>query len=116
MFPIWDGGGSAGGVNPLPWSVLADTSVDRKYKPTFPKYVKELDGKDVALAGYMQPLGEELEVSSFMLRLQSSSWVDGPVRREREPLQPRSDSAVDSSADHSTLSGGRVRRARSRTR
>jgi len=58
---------SATGVNALPWSVLAETTVDRKYKPTFPRYLKELNGKDIALAGYMQPLGEELEVSSFML-------------------------------------------------
>ena len=31
------------------------------------KYLKELDGKQVALTGFMQPLGEELEVGAFML-------------------------------------------------
>jgi hypothetical protein len=55
------------GVNALPWSVLADTKIDRKYKPTFPKYLKELDGKQIELAGFMQPLGEDLEIGSFML-------------------------------------------------
>ena len=58
---------SATGVNALPWAVLADTTVDRKFKPTFPKYLQELDGKQVALTGFLQPLGEELEAGSFML-------------------------------------------------
>jgi hypothetical protein len=54
------------GVNPLPWSVIADTSLDRSFKATFAKYLKDLDGKKVVLHGYMQPLGEDLELSSFM--------------------------------------------------
>ena len=33
----------------------------------FAKYLKELDGKTISLSGFMQPLGEDLEVSSFML-------------------------------------------------
>jgi hypothetical protein len=55
------------GVNALPWSVLAQTAVDRQYRPTFAKYLRQLDGKQVTLSGYMQPLGEDLEVSAFML-------------------------------------------------
>jgi tetratricopeptide (TPR) repeat protein len=55
------------GVTPLPWAVLAETSLDRKFRPTFAKYLQELDGKQVALTGYMQPLGEDLELGSFML-------------------------------------------------
>jgi len=55
------------GVNPLPWAVLAETTVDRQFKPTFPKYLHELDGKQIFLTGFMQPLGEELELGSFML-------------------------------------------------
>jgi len=54
-------------VNALPWSVLAETTVDRKFKPTFAKYLQELDGKDVSLTGFMQPLGDELEAATFML-------------------------------------------------
>jgi hypothetical protein len=57
----------ADGVNALPWSVLAQTALDRQYRPTFAKYLQELNGKQVTLAGYMQPLGEDLEVSAFML-------------------------------------------------
>jgi hypothetical protein len=55
------------GINPLPWAVLADTSLDRQYRPTFPNYVKELDGKQVELTGYMQPLGSDLDCAAFML-------------------------------------------------
>ncbi len=54
-------------VNALPWSVLAETTLDRKYHPTFAKYLQELEGKQISLDGYMQPLGEELEVGVFML-------------------------------------------------
>jgi tetratricopeptide (TPR) repeat protein len=42
-------------VNALPWSVLAETTL------------LELDGKPITLDGYMQALGEELEVGVFML-------------------------------------------------
>ncbi len=55
------------GVNALPWSVVTETTLDRKYRPTFPRYLKELDGKNVTLNGYMQPLGEDAELSEFML-------------------------------------------------
>jgi hypothetical protein len=55
------------GINSLPWTVLAETVVDRRFKPTFPNYLRELDGKQVSLAGFMQPLGEDLELGSFML-------------------------------------------------
>lgn len=58
---------AATGLNALPWSVLSETSLDRKFRPGFAKYLQELDGKQVTLAGYMQPLGENLEVSAFML-------------------------------------------------
>jgi tetratricopeptide (TPR) repeat protein len=54
------------GINPLPWAVLAETSLDRKYRPTFAKYLRELDGKQIELTGFMQPLGEDLESASFM--------------------------------------------------
>jgi tetratricopeptide (TPR) repeat protein len=58
---------SATGVNVLPWAVLNETSVDRQFKPTFAKYLQELNGKQVTLTGFMQPLGDELEAGSFML-------------------------------------------------
>ncbi|MFN4257975.1 MAG: DUF3299 domain-containing protein [Gemmataceae bacterium] len=57
----------ADGVNSLPWSVLADTALDRKYRPSFTPYLKELDGKQVALSGFLQPLSDDLEIHAFML-------------------------------------------------
>jgi hypothetical protein len=57
----------ADAVNALPWTVLGETTVDRKYKPTFTRYLQELDGKQVVLSGFMQPLSEDAEISSFML-------------------------------------------------
>jgi hypothetical protein len=57
----------ANGVNTLPWAVLAETTLDRQYRPTFAKYLRELDGKQIALSGFMQPLGDDPEANSFML-------------------------------------------------
>jgi hypothetical protein len=58
---------SATGVNALPWRVLADTTVGRPFKVVFPKYLRELEGRQVELTGFMQPLGEDLDMSAFML-------------------------------------------------
>jgi tetratricopeptide (TPR) repeat protein len=55
------------GINAIPWSVVTETIIDRDYRPTFGKYLKELDGKKVELTGYMQALGDELEVGAFLL-------------------------------------------------
>jgi hypothetical protein len=55
------------GVNSIPWSVVSETIIDHEYRPTFGKYLKELDGKRVELTGYMQPLGDDLEVAAFLL-------------------------------------------------
>ncbi len=55
------------GVNGLPWAVVARTSIDRLYRPTFPKYLRELDGKRVELSGFIQPLGDEVEMGTFLL-------------------------------------------------
>jgi tetratricopeptide (TPR) repeat protein len=58
---------SATAVNPLPWALLGETAVDKKFRPTFAKYLQELDGKLVSLTGFMQPLSEELDLAVFML-------------------------------------------------
>jgi tetratricopeptide (TPR) repeat protein len=55
------------GVNALPWSVVTETTLDRQYRPTFPRYLKQLDGKQVTLSGYMQPLGEDHDLGAFLL-------------------------------------------------
>ncbi|HWG41439.1 MAG TPA: DUF3299 domain-containing protein [Gemmataceae bacterium] len=55
------------GVNVLPWSIVTETTLDRRYRPTFPRYLKELDGKQVTVSGYMQPLGDDADLSAFLL-------------------------------------------------
>jgi hypothetical protein len=55
------------GINLLPWAVVLETSLDRNFKATFPRYLRDLGGKQVQLTGYMQPLGEGSEVASFLL-------------------------------------------------
>ncbi len=55
------------GVNVLPWTVVTETVVGRKFHPSYPKYLTELDGKQVQLTGYMQPLGEEQQGGEFLL-------------------------------------------------
>jgi hypothetical protein len=62
----------AKGVNAIPWSVVTETTVDRHYQPTFPKYLQELNGKRIALSGYMQPLGDDPEGTSFL-------FIENPV-------------------------------------
>ncbi|HMF20349.1 MAG TPA: tetratricopeptide repeat protein [Gemmataceae bacterium] len=54
------------GVNNLPWDVLGQTVRDSKFRPTFAQYLKDLNGKQVALNGYMQPLGESSDLAAFM--------------------------------------------------
>jgi hypothetical protein len=58
---------STTGVNPLPWAVLGETTVDRSFRPTFPKYLRELGGKQVAVNGFVQPLREDVDLAAFML-------------------------------------------------
>ncbi|HTU21701.1 MAG TPA: DUF3299 domain-containing protein, partial [Gemmataceae bacterium] len=55
------------GVNALPWSVVTETTLDRQYRPTFPRYLKDLDRKKVMLRGYLQPLGDDADLSAFLL-------------------------------------------------
>jgi hypothetical protein len=55
------------GVTPTPWLALNETTLDRRFRPTFGKYLKRLDGKRVSLVGFMQPLGDGGELGSFML-------------------------------------------------
>ena len=55
------------GVNPLPWAVLAETVVDRPFRPRVHKHLSQLDGKKVSLTGFMQPVTMDVAVSGFML-------------------------------------------------
>ena len=58
---------SKDGTNQIPWALLLETQVDRNYRPTFPRYLKELDGLEVSLSGFMQPITEELDLGAMML-------------------------------------------------
>lgn len=58
---------SATGVNALPWDVLRETAINRNFNPSFTPYLKELNGKQVTLTGFVQPFADELEISSCML-------------------------------------------------
>ena len=51
----------------MPWGLLAETTVDAKFRASFPDYVKKAEGKAVALTGFMQRLGDEIDTSAFLL-------------------------------------------------
>jgi hypothetical protein len=55
------------GVNGLPWAVISETTLDRNYRPTFTSYLKELDGRQVQLVGYMQPFSDDQDPGAFLL-------------------------------------------------
>lgn len=55
------------GRNPLPWAVLAETAIDRPFRPRFHPHLRKLDGKTVTLTGFMQPVSMDPNVSGFML-------------------------------------------------
>ncbi|MBY0460929.1 MAG: hypothetical protein K2V38_26720 [Gemmataceae bacterium] len=57
----------ASSVNQLPWPVLAATTVGAKGKPSFIKYLEQLDGKTVTLTGFMQATKDDLSPSNFLL-------------------------------------------------
>lgn len=52
--------------NPLPWDLVAGTAVE-KGVPAFPEHLRKLDGKSVAIYGFVQPLGDATEFAGFML-------------------------------------------------
>jgi tetratricopeptide (TPR) repeat protein len=55
------------GLNTLAWEVIGETTVDRQARPTFAKYLRELDGKRVVLHGYLQPISEDGGLGAFLL-------------------------------------------------
>ncbi len=55
------------GLNPLPWTVVTETVVERPFRPKFPRYLQDLNGKQVELHGFMQPVGDDTECAAFML-------------------------------------------------
>lgn len=56
------------GVNSLSWLVLEETTVVRPFKPRFAKYLDDLEGKRIAMTGFMQPLGADMsDTAAFLL-------------------------------------------------
>jgi tetratricopeptide (TPR) repeat protein len=56
----------AKGVNAVPWWVLGETVLKPNGKPRFADYLRQLDGKEVSLTGFIQPLGDEEDVATFL--------------------------------------------------
>lgn len=60
------------GVNSVPWELLGETSFEKPFKIGFPRYLKELDGKQIALTGFMFPLREDPDMPAFL-------FIESPV-------------------------------------
>lgn len=60
--------GTAGQASLLVWPILAETAADpRQFKPTFHAYLQKLEDKPVSLTGFLQPLTDDLDCTSFLL-------------------------------------------------
>jgi hypothetical protein len=46
---------------------LAETTIENPFRPAFSGYLRELDGKQVELTGFMQPLGDTGDMAGFLL-------------------------------------------------
>jgi len=55
------------GVNLLPWEVINETIVDRRGRPQFHSHLRRLQGLQVSVRGYMQPLGDGSDGNVFLL-------------------------------------------------
>lgn len=52
----------------LPWPVLAETARHpQQFKPTFHPYLQKLEGQPVTLTGFLHPLTDDLDCTSFLL-------------------------------------------------
>jgi len=55
------------GVNPLPWSALAETTLTKKFDPKFLKYIGDLDGQSVRFTGFLRPTRNADGLSEFLM-------------------------------------------------
>ena len=62
----------AKGINPIPWELFGETEIAKPYKVTFPKYLRELEGKQISLTGFMYPIRDEPEMVVFL-------FIESPV-------------------------------------
>jgi hypothetical protein len=60
------------GVNAIPWELFGETAIEKPYKPSFPKYLRELAGKQVSMNGFMYPLRDDPEMAAFL-------FIESPV-------------------------------------
>ncbi|HQR09263.1 MAG TPA: tetratricopeptide repeat protein [Gemmatales bacterium] len=61
-------GANAGQPSLLAWPILAETATDpRRFKPTFHPYLQKLDEKQVTLTGFLHPLTDDLDCTTFLL-------------------------------------------------
>lgn len=51
----------------VPWVVFSKTKLMAGKPPFFPAYLKQLDGKEIQVDGYLQPFGENLDDGRFLL-------------------------------------------------
>jgi len=60
------------GINAIGWELLSETVLARPFKPSFPTYLRELDGKRISMTGFMYPLQEDPDLTAFL-------FVEAPV-------------------------------------
>lgn len=59
---------SADQPNLLAWPILAETATDpRRFKPLFHPYLQKFEHKQVTLTGFLHPLTDDLDCTSFLL-------------------------------------------------
>src|SRR5207237_855824 len=60
------------GINAIPWELFSETILEKPFKPNFPKYLRELDGKRISMTGFMYPLREDPDMTAFL-------FIEAPV-------------------------------------
>lgn len=60
------------GVNAIPWELFGETSIEKPFKVMFPKYLRELNGKQITMTGFMYPLRDDPEMAVFL-------FIEAPV-------------------------------------
>lgn len=60
------------GINPIPWELFGETVLGRPFKPHFPRYLQDLQGKQVSLIGFMYPLRDDPDMTAFL-------FIEAPV-------------------------------------
>ncbi len=55
------------GINRLPWSALAETTLTKKFEPEFLKYIGDLDGRTVTFTGFLRPTRNGDGLGEFLM-------------------------------------------------